>query len=364
MIPFLTDNGIKTKGKKQVERPKVLLVDDDINLLNVMRIRLNLLGFDVTVCNNPEDAIRVFDNNEFVLAITDQRMEGVSGIELMSKLHQKDPFLPVIIMTAYASVEDAVESVHKGAYTYLQKPIAPEELEACINKALEKRKLETKLERERKIWVNVIESIGAGIILINANKTIAWFNNKIKELLNTEELNNVQESPCFKIFAPKGLPCMQCPTQQAFKTKDVYSMEYYDKERERWLLVTSTPVIDSKGEMVQAVELVIDITTHKKGIMALLNQERLKGALEMAGAAAHELNQPMQAILGWGELLRKKMDPDNPYSQILDLICKQIERLGEITSKISDVTRYVKMDYPGTEGILDLKKALKDKNNK
>jgi len=364
MIPFLMDNDTEIKGKKEVGRPKVLLVDDDINLLNVMRIRLNLLGFDVTACNNPEDAIEVFDNEKFVLAITDQRMEGVSGIELMTKLHQKDPFLPVIIMTAYASVEDAVESVHKGAYTYLQKPVAPEELEDCINKALEKRKLEAKLDRERRIWVNVIGSIGAGIVLINADRTIAWFNSKIKDLLNIEKTDKLQGKPCFEIFSSKGLPCMDCPTQQAFKTKNIYSIEYYDKKRDRWLLVTSTPVIDSKGEMVQAVELVIDITTHKRGIMALLNQERLRGALEMAGAAAHELNQPMQAILGWGELLRKKIGPDSPHSQILDLICTQIERLGEITSRISDVTRYVRMDYPGTDGILDLKKALKDNNNK
>ncbi len=359
MMPTWVLDDSALNGAKDMKEPKILLVDDDSNILRVMQLRLSLMGFDVTACNDPHDALSRFKSDSYVLAITDQRMEGISGMDLMDRLHTIDPLLPVIIMTAYASVEDAVRSVHKGAYTYLRKPVSPEELETCISKALEKRRLEAKLTREREIWVKVIDSLGAGIILVDSDMNIIWANERVKNILNFDSNFEIDGKSCSEIFAGKGLPCMNCPTKKALQFGEVCSVEHHDLTDDKWLLVTSTPVLDGAGNAFQAVELVVDITAHKRAQDALLVQERLKGALEMAGAAAHELNQPMQAILGWGELLQKKIEEGkSPDLKVLNLICEQVERLGEITSRITGVTHYVKVDYPGTDGILDLKKAI------
>lgn len=121
--------------------------------------------------------------------------------------------------------------------------------------------------------------------------------------------------------------------------------------------MTVIPIQDLQGNIVQAAELSLDITEIKQAQDVLLKQERLKGAFEMAGSAAHELSQPMQSILGWGELLKNRVSENDPNFRILQSICQEIEKLGDLITKISNVTRYVTRDYPGNSNIIDLDKA-------
>ena len=87
-----------------------------------------------------------------------------------------------------------------------------------------------------------------------------------------------------------------------------------------------------------------------------MEQERLKGTLEMAGAVAHELSQPLQAILGWSEIMLSQKAPQ-PYKRYLESICRQIDILKELIGQITSITRYAKKDYPGSLSIIDIQKA-------
>lgn len=460
-----------------VTSEKLLVVDDDRNILHVIRMRLGLMGYSVTTCADSSEALALFKQGGYSVVLADQRMEGLSGTELMVQLQRTDPFIPVIIMTAHGTVEDAVESVRQGAYTYLKKPIDNEELELHIKKALEKRTLEETLAQEREIWVRVLASFGASVLLLNDDLTVAWMNSIAKQMLKTE--GDVKDQFCAEAFAGRGLPCDNCPTLKALSVGKIQSIEYHDSTSGRWFLVTATPLKDTSGVITQAVELILDITAHKKAEEALrtseewyrvlftaspdaialtdargriishnaslasllgrpsqslvggeiadflmqeetrgrllgplgwgedvrnlevrverpdigprqalvsavhlslsggsrylvvlrdvtelkqaqdaiMEQQRMRGVLEMAGAAAHELSQPMQAILGWGEILRRRLRPDEPHVRVLRLICDQIEELGRLTNKISNVARYACKEYPGTTGIVDLDRA-------
>src|SRR5499426_1480190 len=103
-------------------RRKMLVVDDDVAILEVLEMRLTSMGFDVTATPEPEQAIAAAQQTRFDLALLDLRMEPLDGIQLMEQLHAHQQRLPVLILTAHATIETAVEAVQRGAFDYLTKP--------------------------------------------------------------------------------------------------------------------------------------------------------------------------------------------------------------------------------------------------
>ena len=104
--------------------------------------------------------------------------------------------------------------------------------------------------------------------------------------------------------------------------------------------------------------IVRDITERKKAEEERFQKEKLQGVLEMAGATCHEFNQPMQVISGYAELLLLKITDDNPLKKQLRIIKQQIDRMGELTRKLQNITKYETMQYVDSK-IIDIDKASK-----
>lgn len=140
---------------------KILVVDDDQNILNVINLRLEANKYCVTTTLQAEAAVKIAKNKNFDLALVDFKLVGKNGIELMGELHQIDPELPIIILTAYGTITDAVQAMKKGAYSYLTKPFDDQELLLQIKNGLEKRKLSNEVKRLRDIvkGMNGLENI-------------------------------------------------------------------------------------------------------------------------------------------------------------------------------------------------------------
>ncbi len=133
-----------------VER-RILLVDDESGILETLRILLRGDGYDVVAALSGREAIDVLPDAAPDIVLTDIRMPGMNGLDVMAKAHEVDPETAVILMTAQASLQTAVQAVNEGAYYYLQKPFANEELLAICRRAAEARELRvenTALKRE------------------------------------------------------------------------------------------------------------------------------------------------------------------------------------------------------------------------
>ena len=128
---------------------KILVVDDDRNLLELARTRLEGASYGVVTALGDEQALTAAKEGSFDLAIVDLRLAAEDGIKVMEKLHALNAEMPVIILTGHASVEGAVEAMKRGAYTYLTKPFDPRELILQIGRALESRKLANENQRLR-----------------------------------------------------------------------------------------------------------------------------------------------------------------------------------------------------------------------
>jgi two-component system response regulator GlrR len=128
---------------------KILVVDDDHNLLELARIRLESASYDVSTALTEEQAVEAVKAEPVDLSIVDLQLDRQDGISLMQELHAINPEMPVIILTAYGTIESAVEAMKKGAYSYLTKPFESRELLFQLEKALENRRLNSEIKRLR-----------------------------------------------------------------------------------------------------------------------------------------------------------------------------------------------------------------------
>ena len=114
----------------------ILIVDDEANLLEVLAVALENMGYGTVTAETAEEALAVLEEREVHLVLSDLRLPGLSGRELMEKVKAANPDLPVVIMTAYASLKEAVEIIKEGAFDYTVKPFELDALEATIASAL------------------------------------------------------------------------------------------------------------------------------------------------------------------------------------------------------------------------------------
>src|SRR6185295_17051189 len=114
---------------------RILLIEDDAGLAANLCDVLAEEGFEVTECARGDDGLRHATGGEFEVVLTDLRLPGLGGLELVRQLHESQPRLPVVLMTAHGTVETAIEATKLGAYDYLQKPFEMPELLDLLHRA-------------------------------------------------------------------------------------------------------------------------------------------------------------------------------------------------------------------------------------
>ncbi|MDP2886727.1 MAG: sigma-54 dependent transcriptional regulator [Ignavibacteria bacterium] len=121
--------------------PKVLVVDDEPNILKTMGVCFNAIGYETQLFAKPQDALEILHKEKFDLAFVDLKMAPIDGMELLGEIKKFSPDTTVIIITAHGSIDTAIEAVKRGAYHYLQKPFDFKELQLFAQKAWEYHRL-------------------------------------------------------------------------------------------------------------------------------------------------------------------------------------------------------------------------------
>jgi len=119
----------------------LLVVDDEQSMREFLEIMLTQEGYRVRTAATGEEGVKLYRQEEPDLILTDVKMPGMSGLDLIREVHTVNPHVPIIAITAYASADDAVRAVREGAYDYLSKPFQVEDLRIIIRNALETRRL-------------------------------------------------------------------------------------------------------------------------------------------------------------------------------------------------------------------------------
>ncbi len=123
------------------QQPAVLVIDDESGILDTLRILLRKEGFEVTVAQGGKAGLEAIRTASPDIVLTDVRMPQVTGLDILQAVKEIDAMTPVILMTAQASLQSAIQAVNAGAFYYLQKPFANDELVAILRRACEFRQI-------------------------------------------------------------------------------------------------------------------------------------------------------------------------------------------------------------------------------
>ncbi|TKJ46821.1 hypothetical protein CEE34_06940 [Candidatus Aerophobetes bacterium Ae_b3a] len=120
---------------------KILVVDDEIKMRRVLQMILQKEGYEIVTSKDGREALQKVEEENFDLVLTDMKMPGLSGIDLLKKIRESDKEIPVIMITAYGTVETAVKAMKEGAYDYLLKPFEKDEMKIIVANALKMKTL-------------------------------------------------------------------------------------------------------------------------------------------------------------------------------------------------------------------------------
>ncbi len=130
---------------------RVLIVDDEKSMREFLSIVLNKEGYNVAVASHGPEALSLIDKEIYDLVISDIKMPGLSGLDLLKAVKAVSPSTIVLMMTAFASTETAVEAMREGAYDYLTKPFKIDEVKVLVKNALERKQLQDENTRLKQV---------------------------------------------------------------------------------------------------------------------------------------------------------------------------------------------------------------------
>jgi PAS domain S-box-containing protein len=235
----------------------------------------------------------------------------------------------------------------------------------------EARALEGELRKTKDFLERLIDSTVDGIICADMRGTVLIFNQGAARLYGYSPDEVIGKLPVWKLY-PDGVARA---IMSELRSNDHGGMgrlepgrrEIVTKDGELVPISLAASIVYEDGREIATVGIISDLRDRIKMEQRLAQaQEKLvvteKQALiaELAGTTAHELNQPLTSVMGYSELLKKKMSPDDVHYRAVDIILREAERMAEIVRKIGKITRYETKAYVGSTQILDLDKSTTD----
>ena len=142
-----------------LEKPKILIVDDEMIMRDSLKAWLEEDDFEPITAENGMQALDILDKEKTDAILLDIKMPGMDGITLLKKVKEKYNDVPVIMITAHATIENAVESMKEGAYDYILKPFPPEKVSYLLRRVIDHQRLikeNIKLQKEKKTIYHIV----------------------------------------------------------------------------------------------------------------------------------------------------------------------------------------------------------------
>ena len=313
----------------------VLVVDDELGMREGCRRILAPGGHAVTTAESGEQALELFRPGAFDLALIDLKMPGMSGIELLSRLREADPDLLCVIITAYASLDTAVQATKTGAYDYLAKPFTPDELTAVVDKALEVQWLtreaawlRAQAERSLLLVANeqsrtrtIIQGMVDGVLVTNREGRLVLYNPAALRLLGITALPELGEAPAPTVFPAELLQWMEEARAGGEATMVARALPGGPPH----ISANVAVIRDESGDALGAVAVLRDVTEMKSLEQSLR---------EFVYMVAHELRAPLGAVAQYLDVILNGFTAGQP-----DKERQMLARCRERTQSLSQLVR-------------------------
>ena len=384
---------------------KILLVDDEESIRITIGEFIRESGHEVHTAENVEIAFELINAENFDVIVTDIIMPKITGIELLRKIHETSPDIPIIMMTGEPEVRSASEAVRAGAFDYLSKPISSEAITKVIRNATERKRLNDEKERleeeNRNYQMNLEEMVEERTRKMRESEE--KFRTLFDESIDGIYLTNIEgilmdcNPALLNIFGYSKEEMLGIDFSNFYvdprdrdKFKNIISENGFVRNFEVKLLrknatridcgITSVARWDSNGNIIGIQGIIRDITDRKKteaelaqhrhrleelveertselkmAQQKLLWQERLATLGQIAGSISHELRNPMASMNNATYLIRLILeDPDPDVEKSLAIIEKEIQDSTKIIEMLLDFSR----PPQDIKGVADVNESL------
>ncbi len=359
---------------------RILVVDDEPDILQTLDTILTAEGFQVASSLDGEEAVERLTSFRPDLLITDMKMPGMSGLEVIKEAKKIDKDLQAIVLTGFGTLDNAIQALGKnGASHYLRKPLDDiEELTLAVDEAIEKRRLQLEIKRktdelertniilgaeieERKGIEKALrakkdqnrEILDASIDriwLVDRNMIILWANKKMAEdsHMNRDALIG---TPCYRGLLHQNNPCPNCVARRSFDSGEIehaiQRLPFPGETNEALFReIYAVPMKDRSGQLDHIFISARDITkqmkaeNEKKRLDQLLfRSQKMQAIGTLAGGIAHDFNNILMGIQGNASLALFDINPGDPHYECIKNIEEQVKSGAELTKQILGFAR-------------------------
>ena len=362
------------------EKWKILLIDDDPGIRKVTSIALEDVGYEVLTAEDGLVGVSLFQEASPDIVITDIRMPGLDGLEVLRRIKELDPSADVIVITAFSEIELAIKALQLDASDFITKPVHDEALMVALKRAkeryLNRKDLQdyTALIEER--WIRtaeelaktfhfqkmLIESSIDGIVAGDQEGKVIIFNKSMEEMLCFAREEVVGRMRLEDFFSPGEYEKFQSTlASEVFGGKDrlhLYETFLAAKNGGKIPCQLLASVLFEEGEEVGLVIFFRDLRTIRKLTQEfadqarMLHQDKMISLGRLAASVVHEINNPLSGILNYARLMMKMLgrgplnqESTGKFESYLSLMESELSRCSKIVSNLLSFSRKSKLEF-------------------
>ncbi|SHF38151.1 PAS domain S-box-containing protein [Desulfacinum infernum DSM 9756] len=342
--------------------PKVLVVDDDPFVLDLFREILLAEGMEPLTAGTPREAVRLSEQENFLLAFVDIELPEMSGLDLARTLKEHDPHRDVVIMTGYGTVENAVQAIKVGVADFIRKPFSLEDVLICLSRHHERRAFRERIRRAEQRYSDLVQNVPLMIFSLRRDFGLDFVNQACRTLLGFEP-DEVCGRPGWlleRIFEDDRAR-LESYFKQGFSGSPgpaFVECRFIHREGHliHCLIKSFLPLWHGTQRGWPHLEgIAVDITDRVLLEKALVQKEKLKTLGAVAAEVAHEIRNPLVALGGFARRL-KKTYPDSEEARIILDECRRLEK---ILDRIRNYLSPVEVS-PGVHSLEEILRRCKD----